>query len=569
MAKNSPFVDELEQPTYQNEALINNEQVQNYASYSPFSNEAEYEVVEGEWESDPKANQYFEMLAELHDNEFESAVDNMVMELQEQLSNFEANSPFVNQEQTSQLANNYLQPVLAESQRLFEAMANELEALPLQQLSEMELETAMDNVYINRETNFSPAQEFFLKKLANKARSVIKKVAKIAKKASPVHAILKRLGPMVKPMFERILNKVLNRLPPAVQDAARQLAKKLFKKVNVDTVEATGDEDTSGGEDATESNTEDQNIGSEGEGPTTYPSQNIQAEFDHFLTRAVNTDNEAEYENIVAEYEQLANTEYEQVNFESAKHQFLNELTNLKEGEDPTPALENFLPAAIKAAHKILKVGINLIGRPKVVTFIANLLAKWISKYIGEEKAKSLSMVVADKGLKLMKLEANEQEADVKPVYEALVNTVEEVVNKVNNFSEEVLNNQELLTYETYQAFEQAAAAYFPDNAIRYEARESETGNGYWKDKGKYLKHTKVFETQLTAAQFKNIKTFGGITLDAFIKDTLGITTKDALAVKVHLYQAKKGTTISSIALHEKNVPGLGTASRSAYNQLH
>jgi hypothetical protein len=45
--------------------------------------------------------------------------------LQEQLSNFEANSPFVNQEQTSQLANNYLQPVLAESQRLFEAMAND------------------------------------------------------------------------------------------------------------------------------------------------------------------------------------------------------------------------------------------------------------------------------------------------------------------------------------------------------------------------------------------------------------------------------------------------------------
>lgn len=563
----SPFVDEFELESLQNENGMNNEQIQNYASYSPFySNEADNEF-EGEWESDPKANQYFEMLAELHDNEFETAVDNLVMELQEHVANFEANSPFANEAQTTQLAQNYLQPLIVESQRLFEAMANEMEAMPVDRMSEMELEAALDNVYTQRESNFTPAQEFFLKKLANKAKAVIKKVANVAKKASPVHQILKRLAPIVEPMFKRILDKVLGRLPAEVRDIARTFANKLFKRKNVEPIEDSADGTEQNADSS--NNTEDQNTGSEGEAPSTYLSQNIQAELDHFLSRMSTTDNEAEFENIANEYEQLANTEYEQVNFEAAKEQFVKDLNNLKEGEDPTPALENFLPAALKAAHMIVKTGIKFIGREKVVSFLANLLAKWIAKYIGEEKAKKLSMVLADKGLKLMRLEAAEPENDARPVYEAIAHTVEEVANKVSNFSEEVLNNEELFSQETYQAFEQAAAAYFPDNAIRNEARESETGDGHWQNKGKYLKYSKVFETKLTASQLKNVKTFGGIGLDAFIRDTLGIKINDGTNVKIHLYQAKKGSTISGIALAEKGVPGLGTASRAAYNQLH
>ena len=168
---------------------------------------------------------------------------------------------------------------------------------------------------------------------------------------------------------------------------------------------------------------------------------------------------------------------------------------NLNEGEDPTPALENFIPVVIKTAMKVLKIGIKIIGRDKVVKFLAGLMAKWIGKYIGKEKALKLSMVVADKGLKLLNLESPEQENNTKLVYEAIANTVEEVANKINSLSDEVINNQELLTHEAYTAFETAAAAYFPDNTIKYEARESETGNGFWQSKGKYLKHTKTFDS--------------------------------------------------------------------------
>ena len=52
--------------------------------YTPFAGSFETETVtEGEWETDPMANEYYEMLNELHDTEFESAVDNVVAELQE------------------------------------------------------------------------------------------------------------------------------------------------------------------------------------------------------------------------------------------------------------------------------------------------------------------------------------------------------------------------------------------------------------------------------------------------------------------------------------------------------
>jgi hypothetical protein len=572
----TPFADELELEAIGNEmesaSIFNNEQ---YAGYSPFNstNEAE-SIQEGEWETDPLAQQYFEMLNELHDNEFESAIDNLVTELQEHLGSFEAATPFLNESATLQLATNYLNPILNESNQLFETMAAELEALPLNQMNEMELENAMDSLYLNRESNFTPAQEFFFKKLANKAKAVIKKVVKVVGKISPLHKILGKLKEIVGPLIKQVLNKLLNKLPVEIQDLAKELARKLFKKKDGEPVDVEGDSDST--EDDSQSNNspeEEQLIGNDGQIPTNYPSQNIQAEFDHYVSRLVSADTEMEQNNIIAEYEQSANTEHENDlrDITVAREQFINELENLKEGEDPTPALENFLPVMMKAAMKTLKIAIKITNsRPKIVEFLAGLMSKWISKYIGEEKAKKLSLVVADKGLKLLKLETPEHENDnSKQVYEAIANTIEEVTNKISTLSDEVISDPELLTHETYQAFESAASAYFPDNAIKYEARESETGDGYWQSKGKYLKHSKVFETTLNLNQLKNVETFGGIKLSNFVSDSLGLKTDVPIKAKIHLFQAKKGCTISGITLNEKNIPGLGSASRKVYNQIH
>jgi hypothetical protein len=63
-------------------------------------------------------------------------------------------------------------------------------------------------------------------------------------------------------------------------------------------------------------------------------------------------------------------------NLEEARDQFIQELNNLKDGENAEPYVQNFLPAILPA----LRLGIRLIGRPRVVKFLAQLLAKLISK---------------------------------------------------------------------------------------------------------------------------------------------------------------------------------------------
>ncbi len=564
----TPFADEFETEVINELETVVLNNAEQFANYSPFSNEMEDETIgESEWESSPKEMEYYDTLHELHDNEFETAVDNMIAEMQENFASYEAGGSFLNENSTQQLAANYLQPILNETNQLFESLAFELEGMPLQQMSEQELESTLDNIAFRQNENFTPAQEFFFKKLAAKVKAVAKKVIKVAGKLSPTHIIFKKLKDLVGPLIKRILAKALNRLPASVRDIAIELANKLFKgKLNLNA-------DNAGVDDAPEENNvggEEGFIGAEGESPTVYPSQNIQAEFDHYLAQYIQTDNETVQNNLLAEYERSVESEQENEleSVEIARENFIQELGKLSESEDPTPALENFLPVVMKVAMKALKVAVNMIGREKVVTLLAGLIAKWIQKFLDPEKAQKLSLVMADKGLKLLKLEATENENDNRVVFEAIANTVQEAATKIGGFNEEVLGNQELFAYEAYQAFENAAASYFPDNAIKYEARESETDNGYWTKKGKYSKFTKVFEVSLDNNQLKSIQTFGGVNLLNFVKDTLGLQANKPIEAKVHIFKVYNGATLSSIALNEK-IKGLGNSNRSSYNQIH
>ena len=58
------------------------------------------------------------------------------------------------------------------------------------------------------------------------------------------------------------------------------------------------------------------------------------------------------------------------------------------------------------AAMKLIKLGVKVIGRPKVVGFVAKLLAKLIQGMVGEQAARILSQHIADAGLRLLGLEA-------------------------------------------------------------------------------------------------------------------------------------------------------------------
>ena len=75
-----------------------------------------------------------------------------------------------------------------------------------------------------------------------------------------------------------------------------------------------------------------------------------------------------------------------------------------------------------------------------------------------------------------------------------------------------------------------------------------------------YKKYTQVFDVEITPQIADALKTFGGTTLSAFLKDQLGVTPP--VRARVHLYQAIPGTTLRRIAQLEQGVPGLGTSVR-------
>jgi hypothetical protein len=562
----SPFLNEME--LEQNTELENSySNAELYVSQSPFAAETQFEngiQGEDELENDNKANAYYEMLEELHESEFETAVENMVTELQQNLTSYEAGGSFMNKEQYEQLAYTYLEPVARQATHLLESAAQELEGLQTETMNEMELEAVMDKVYNARNNFGTPAQEFFLKKFANKAKAIIKKGLKFAKKLSPIHILLKKIIPFLKPLLIRILNKALNFVPASIRPAAKELAYKLLGKVpgaeNDDANDSGDTDNSSGSADSAESTS--------GSDAAVDTGENIQTEFDHYVAGSVTSNNELEFEQIMNEFEDaVKNTEHTDIReLEDAREKFVQELESLKDGESPAPAFENFLPIVFKVAMKAAKIVVNKIGRPKVIEFISRHLKTLMMKFISEQNAGKLAVFMADKGLKLLKLETPEG-ASGKAVFEALANTVEETAYKIGGFSEEVLSNTELLAAETNMAFESAAAAYFPDNAIKQELRESETGDGYWQNKGLYFKHTKVFEVELTPAQLNNVQTFQGVTISQFLKDAYSLAANKTVCAKVHLFKLKKGANLSTVAVKEK-IPGLGNSSRRAYNSI-
>ncbi len=108
-----------------------------------------------------------------------------------------------------------------------------------------------------------------------------------------------------------------------------------------------------------------------------------------------------------------------------------------------------------------LKIATRVIGRPKIVNFLAGLLGKLIGKLVGPQNAPALSRAMVDAGLKLINLEVADQESP-RLATSAVTATIEETLTRVASLPDQILDNQELLEGFALDAFEQAAAANLP-----------------------------------------------------------------------------------------------------------
>jgi hypothetical protein len=497
------------------------------------------------------AGEFHQLLAELYDSEFNQAL----LELSEAAAEAAAESPFVQGEAASGEADRYvrewLEPVQRDAEAMLEAIGEALERHDVAQLTEQEL----NELFAQHEpvaTGENPAFENFLGGLWRKAKAAVSGAVDLAKKGIaavgrliPIGPILEKLKALVRPLLERVLQMALNRLPPGLRPAAEQLARRLF------------------GEAAQEDAPHEVTVGV----PTTGEVHEVQREFDANAARLLFAADEEDREATVAEANAATAQEADPINaLNAAREHFVAELQALPPGGDPRPAVENFLPA-VMAVLPFVRLGISLIGRDRVVNFIAQYVAQLIRPYIGD-LAPTLSQAIVSTGLKLMTLEAPPNEREVAGT--VIAGTVEDTVWRLAEAGSETFEDAYLLEAAVATAFNEAAAANFPQVLVKPEYRETTVGElpvgvgptagaGMWVLRPQvqsYRKYTKVLRARITPNIANHVRTFGGTPLAAFLRDRYGITG-DTTA-PVHLYEAIPGTTLGRIARLEKRTPGLG-----------
>lgn len=507
----------------------------------------------------PEAEAYASMQAELEDPEFAEALTDLVNEtaaLADARVQGEGGDPVRERIEAERQLRDYLSRVERESIRALEGLEASVGESNLQQLAESEVEALLET-YVPESGGLTPAAENFVGKLVKKAKKAVKGAVGLAKRVGkllPHNLILGKLKNLVRPLLERVLRFALDKLPASVRPIAAQLAKRfLGVAVPAGTAPAAAAQpaDAQDGE------------------PAAADASAIESEFDALVAGYIVEPEAFERYGAleaIGEDEGLIGDRLRPLRY--ARAQFARSIVNLAEGEDPRPHVERFVPAVLAA----LKLGISVIGRPRVVGLLSEWVSSLIASYVGKGQASTLSRALVDTGLRVVGLEAPDslQEAGY-----TLAATVEDTVNRVvRSAPEAAWSNEALLEGYVSEAFEKAAAAHFPDALIRGELHETAGAPGAWQmlpaqsSAKHYKKYTRVEEVLVSPQVAAAVRSFGGTPVGAFFRDQLKLPVDQAVRARIHLYEAIPGTTLSLISLHEK-VAGLGSKDRAAWSQIH
>ena len=517
---------------------------------SPFL--AVYEFEE-EGAVSPQTEEYVSFLNELYDEEFNQAFANLVDEAEgiyETNFSNEQEDPHSAGYQAEQLLQQHFAPLVAEAETMVRTLAGELGGRDPTTLSEDEVDTIVERY--RPSAAISPQFEEWLGGLGNLIKKVAKKGLDLAKGAAGAIAkwglgpILNKLLALVKPMVKRVIDSAINKLPAGLQPMARMLRDKLPFLKEFEQSEGFAPEQSG-----------------------TYEVAEIQNEFNQRVANLLfaQTETEQDLEITRAMNGRGVPDVYPVAELENARERFIDDLGRLKEGEDPTPQVENFIPALLP----VLKVGLKLAGRQRVVDFLANFLGKLIQKFVGPQYAPPLSKAIVDAGLRLLQLEA--PEAESKAAASAVASTVEETVRRVASLPDYVLDNQELLEGAALEAFEQAAAANLPpllsDDTYRKRPELREHRRGFWYRRGRRYKKRlgpKII-ARVSPYKLANLETFDGNTVGEALEEQYAIAPGDELEAQVHLYEALPGMRLSDIVRGEEAIAKLN--GEDGHHQLH
>jgi hypothetical protein len=476
--------------------------------------------LDAEGGADPQAEAFVSFLNELYDDQFNDALTGLVNEASAiYQANFgtDQNDPRTVGYQAERLLTQHFAPLVGEAETLIGTLATELANRDPAMLSEDEVDTLVDGHL--RATDMNPQFEEWLggllKKVVNTGVSLATSAASTIAKLG-LGPILNKLLALVKPLIRRVVESAIDRLPINLQPIARTLRDKLpfLRESEALEGETTGADEIAG----------------------------IQQEFNYQVANLLFAPTETEQDLEVARATDPPATPevYPLAEFDAARQRFVDDLGRLKDGEDPRPLVENFIPALLP----VLKIGMKLAGRPRVVGFLAQFLSK----------------AIVDAGLRLLQLETP-AEGETAVAGSAVAATVEEAVRRVAALPDYVLDNQELLEGATLEAFEQAAAANLPPvlPAAAYRERPDLTEHcpGFWYRGGRRYKRRvgRPIVARISPYRAAGLETFDGATVGEALEEQYALAPGEETDAQVHLYEAMPGMRLADIVNGEDVIP--------------
>jgi hypothetical protein len=492
-------------------------------------------------EAETSTEAFRELLAELESEQFDEAVAQLVDEAAG--LHLASGASWSSAEAAPGLAlaelEAWIEPLRQESHRMLDNMAERLGNEELESLRESELEALLESM--RPDTGFMPeAFENFLGGLFRKAKSLVSGAVKLAKKgvgaawnlakqgvaglggllSLPLKFLLNKLKSLAGTLLRGVLQKAIGLLPTSVQPIARTLAAKLLGEAEAEAL-----------------------VG---------PDPSLARQFDIHAASLMLAESEAEAENVAAE----AEAEGEQPGsaalneLDDARARLAEQLSEVPAGHSPMAELEQFLPVLL-AARPAIRLGLKLIGRDKIVNFLADKIAGLIKGMVGADAARQLSPPLVDVGLSALGLEApSAGQSESTLGGEALTSTVEETVNHVLELPAEAFEDTLRMEAEIQEAFAEAAARNIPAEHLRPDLPQLETAGegGVWvlmprvaRPRFRYKKYNKVFLVPVTRQIARAIATADGGTVETMLLDR-GVNSWPVNA-EVHLYEALPNAT--------------------------
>jgi hypothetical protein len=185
---------------------------------------------------------------------------------------------------------------------------------------------------------------------------------------------------------------------------------------------------------------------------------------------------------------------------EAGRARLAEQLTELAPDTSPEAEIQQFLPL-VQAARPLIKLGISIIGRDKLVRHLAKGVSALIGPLIGAESARMITPPLIDVALRAFGFEGPEGQETLTG--EALASTVEATVLRTLELLPPEAFEDELQVDAALQtAFAEAAAAYLPDQLLRADLAERETAGegGVWvlmpratRPRYRFRKYTRVW----------------------------------------------------------------------------